>query len=435
MKKSLCTMLVLTVSAFSVFADAFTDAIQDLAIQTACIGQYSATQAGGGWYDDPHDYYTPQMMAERFAKMSGNMTRTTTFYGVCFDYAQFAWNDINQYKSWYNEQGMYEAQFWIAGNHANSNEIILQYPGTRNDHTTVQNGVYVKIPQNGNRSVKSHRLMNKGNRATNHAWLWIQRADGVQFWIDPTWTDNLGYVVYGYVSSSGEEIQCRPDRDFCINYPSELNNLPLPPAMGARKAPSPSANSTNRNETIKDAGTSWIKLYDATIDYFFDGLYEKNFISFLASANVPFLSFADGSLNVNQMVRSLNVNQMAFALETPVLLNDGFAMLGLEYLRNIDDDYSIHSALFTTTGTHRLTSFFSWYLGIGFGLRFDTSNDDNYVPGKIEHLARTGWFAFKGDIGFLLNISQIFYTKIGAAYDNVLGFSVEAGIGFGFKRH
>lgn len=423
MKKSLCVLLVLATSALSVFADAFTYAIQDLAIQTACIGKYSMTEAGGGWYEDPDDWYTPQMMAERFAKMSGNMTRITTFYGICFDYADFAWHDIVKYKNSYNQVGMYEGQFWLAGVHSNSNQIELMSiaePGE--SYTRKQNGVSIKTYSNSIRNVKTHRLMNKGDRATYHAWLWIERSDGVWFWIDPTWTDNLGYVVYGYVKN-GEEIQCRPDKDFCINYPSELDSLPLPPSMGARMSPSTSANSTDRNETIKDAGISW---YDIAISPFVAGLnYDKNFIPFLASANVPFLSFAD---------RSLNVNQMAFALETPVLLDNGFFMLGLEYLRNIDDDHSIHSALFTSTGTGKLTSFLSWYLGIGIGLRFDTSNDDNYVPGKIEYLARTGWFAFKGDIGLLLNISQIFYTKIGAAYDNVLGFSVEAGIGFGFKR-
>ena len=102
-KKTFILIVFFFIGLTSSFADSFTDAIQDLAMQTACIGQYSATQAGGGWYDDPHDYYTPQMLAERFAKMSGNMTRTTTFYGVCFDYAQFAYLDIEKYKSWYNE--------------------------------------------------------------------------------------------------------------------------------------------------------------------------------------------------------------------------------------------------------------------------------------------------------------------------------------------
>lgn len=59
-------IIVFMLLSTKLFADSFTDAIQDLAIQTACIGQYSATQAGGGWYDDPYDYYTPPMMAERF---------------------------------------------------------------------------------------------------------------------------------------------------------------------------------------------------------------------------------------------------------------------------------------------------------------------------------------------------------------------------------
>ena len=176
--------IFLLLSVYS-FADSFTDAIQDLAMQTACVGQYSATQAGGGWYDDPHDYYTPQMLAERFAKMSGNMTRTTTFYGICFDYAQFAYQDIEKYKSWYNKQGMYENKFWIAGTHENSNLTILQYPGTKSNHTTVQNGVYVVVPNGGERCVKTHKNLS-GSRATRHSWVWIERTDGVQFWIDPT---------------------------------------------------------------------------------------------------------------------------------------------------------------------------------------------------------------------------------------------------------
>lgn len=78
-------------SIAAVHADDFTDILQDLAVQTACIGQYSATQAGRTWSEDPYDYYKPYLLADRFKKMSGNMTRTTTFYGVCFDYAEFAY--------------------------------------------------------------------------------------------------------------------------------------------------------------------------------------------------------------------------------------------------------------------------------------------------------------------------------------------------------
>ena len=198
MKKYIGYITFLLIIATNSFADTFTDSIQDLALYTACIGQYSMTEAGGGWYDDPHDYYTPQIIASRLAKESGNMTRTATFYGICFDYAQFAYKYVDRYLGFYKSKGLYESQFWIAGTDDNPNSIELQYPGDRNNYTTIQNGVYVKRPKdNPFRSVKTHRHADgKGKSATHHAWFWIQRADGVQFWVDPTWTDNLGYVVY-----------------------------------------------------------------------------------------------------------------------------------------------------------------------------------------------------------------------------------------------
>lgn len=423
MKKLLFVPLVL-ISTISAFADSFTDAIQDLAIQTACLGMYSMTEAGGGWHDDPHDYYTPQMMAERFAEMSGNMTRTATFYGVCFDYAQCAWEDIENYKGWYNKQGMYEGQFWLAWDYNNDpNTIELGSPAKSSSAATkIMNGVPIKTYSSSLRSVKTHRQNNgKGPRATGHAWLWIERADGVWFWIDPTWTDNTGYVVYGYVSND-EEIQCRPDRDFCINYPDALNRLPLPPPMGAKKAPSRSANSTDRNETIKDAGSDWMTelFLDESRDF------EDGYVVFFAAVNVPFPSIMD---------KSPNVNQMSFSLEMPVLVNIA-AILGLEYLQNITDDYRIHGGLFTFDFTRRLTNNIAWYLGGGMGFRFDPDNDsESFVPHNTPvYLADTRLYAFKVDTGFLLNISRIF-TKIEVSYDNIIGFSVGTGIGFGSKLY
>ena len=419
MKKLLFASLILA-GALSVFADSFTDIIQDLAKQTACIGMYSMTEAGGGWYDDPHDYYTPQMMAERFAKMSGNMTRTATFYGVCFDYAQFAYNDIARYEGLYKQNGMYENKYWIAGVHDNPNKIQLQSPGTANNHTTIQNGVYVNYPNNSNngqRNVKTHRLLNKGERATGHAWLWVERADGVEFWIDPTWTDNLGYVVYGYVSN-GEEIQCRPDKEYCINYPDALNNLPLPPPMGARKAPSKSANSTNRNEIINDSGTDWITA----------SVLNEVFVS----VNVPFSAFAD---------KSLSIKKMGFSLEACALKTSGFSYIGgLEYLQNIGDDYRIHSGLITWDYLRKITNNIAWYGGGGVGLRFDALNKNkHYAPDRdpsdtrgLEYKANTGWFAFKANTGVLFSTSWI-TTKIDVAYDNVMGFSAGLGLGFNWQ--
>lgn len=250
--------LLLLLFSSRLFADTFTDAIQDLAVRTACVGMYNMSETSTGG-PDPADNYTPQMMSQRLAQESGSMTRTTTFYGVCFDYAQFAYEYVIRYKNWYNQQGMYEQQVWMVAVHDNSNQITLEYPGSKSNYTTYHNGVYLKVPSlGGNRSVKAHK-MPWGNRPTRHEWIWIQRADGVQFWVDPTWTDYFGYVVYGYVKN-GEEILCRPDKKYCINYPSYLNNLPLPPAMGQKAPPSSTANSTNPEETIINAGRDYIDI-------------------------------------------------------------------------------------------------------------------------------------------------------------------------------
>ena len=114
-------------SIAAVHADDFTDILQDLAVQTACIGQYSATQAGGTWSEDPYDYYKPYLLAERFKKMSGNMTRTTTFYGVCFDYAEFAYWDIKSNENLYTRNGMRTGQFFLAGDNSIQTSLNFRF--------------------------------------------------------------------------------------------------------------------------------------------------------------------------------------------------------------------------------------------------------------------------------------------------------------------
>ncbi|MDE5799067.1 MAG: hypothetical protein K2H73_08670, partial [Treponemataceae bacterium] len=75
-------------------------------------------------------------------------------------------------------------------------------------------------------------------------------------------------------------------------------------------------------------------------------------------------------------------------------------------------------------------------LGGGMGFRFDPNiSRDTFAPNNTPvYLANTNLYAFKVDTGFLLNISRIF-TKIEVSYDNVLGFSVGTGIGFGSKLY
>lgn len=365
------------------------------------------------------------MMAERFASMSGNMTRTTTFYGVCFDYAQFAWQDIEKYKKWYNDNGMYEGQFWLAGVHADSNTIILSNPTTKDKATTVQNGVYIRTYTTSNRAVKTHKGLS-GNRAVHHAWLWIERADGVWFWIDPTWTDNLGYVVYGYVKN-GEEIQCRPNKEYCITYPSYLDSLPFPPSMGTRISPSKTANSTNREETINDAGIDWISdaVVNAMDKTFLHVDYSKmknTYISLLATADIPVSAFTE---------KTFNINKIGFGLEMPLMLDWTASVIGVEYLHNLDDENNLHAGIFEIDFVRRLMNNFSWYIGGGIGLRFDVSN--NYgAPRKMSGIPDTGYFAWKADTGFIINISRLF-TKVEVSYNNVFGFSLGAGVGFGLE--
>lgn len=416
MKRKLLLLLTFMIISTNFFADSFTDAIQDLAVVIACKGTYARAEAG--YVDDPDDFYTPNMMASRFASESGNKTMTATFYGVCFNYAQFAFTEIKNYKSWYNKQGMYESQFWLAGVHDNPNQIELMGIGTKNDYSRLQNGEYIKTYNTSLRSVKTH------NGATNHAWLWIQRADGVWFWVDPTWTDTGGYVVYGYVKN-GQEIQCRPDEKYCEIYPAYLNSLPSPPPMGQRKAPSRTANSTNRQETIQDAGTEWItdaivKTYEKT---FFDVDYKgmTDYIALQLAVDIPFSSITSNSINMNKM---------GFTLEMPVY-NIIATVLGLEYLHNMEDGNNLHAGLFELDVARRLFNNIAWYLGGGVGLRFDFSNEYG-VPNEIAGILDTGYFAFKADTGFIINISHLF-TKVEVSYNNVFGFSVGAGVGFGFE--
>ena len=396
MKRRVFYFLILFLSV-RIFADSFIDAIQDLAVRTACIGQYSMTEAGGGWYDDPHDYYTPQTIASRLASESGNKTRTLTFYGICFDYADFAHKYIKENERYFQSVGMYERQYWIAGVHGNPGTIILQYPGTLNNYTTIQNGIYVKIPEKGGyKPVVTH------NKVTHHAWIWIKRADGVWFWVDPTWTDNTGYVVYGYVHN-GEEVQCRPDRKYCVNYVQKLDSLPLPPEMGQNIPSSSTVNSTDREKTIQDATieniTNAIRKAKVTgIDYNM----RDEYISLLIATDVPFSSLKE----------KLSFDKVGIGLEMPLLFNSVAIIVGVEYIQKIEDDDSLYAGIFEFDFTKRLFNNVACYIGGGIGIQNSLSS------------------AYKVDAGLILNISHIF-TKVEVSYNNVLGLCVGTSLGIG----
>ena len=229
-------MIIFSILACTVMADDFSDILQDLAVQTACLGRYSAAQTGvyvTSRYNDPPDWYDPPMMANRFAAMSGSMTRTITFYGICFDYAQFAWDDIKKYQKMYNDAGMKDQQWYIASTKTNDPYTIILYdPVSREKATVISNGVYLK--EKSRHSIYAH------DGATGHAWIWIQHKNGTWYWIDPTWTDNTGYVWWGIVKD-GSEIQYYPDYQYCV-----ASNYPKP---GVTNTETRSSNSTYTEKT------------------------------------------------------------------------------------------------------------------------------------------------------------------------------------------
>ena len=204
--KIFCFRILLVIFLFffmlsQITADDLADLLQDLAIQTACLGMYSSTEAGikdyiTNRYVDPPDWYTPQMMASRFASRSGSMTRTITFYGICFDYAQFAWDDIKKYQAEYNKAGMKDQQWYIAVTFDDPNTIYLYDPVPSEKSTMVLNGFPVRE--------KTHYNIRAHDNATGHAWLWIQHKNGTWYWIDPTWTDNTGYPWWGIIIDDKE---------------------------------------------------------------------------------------------------------------------------------------------------------------------------------------------------------------------------------------
>ena len=386
-KKLLISSIILLFLIVATYADSFTDILQDLAIQTACIGQYSATQAGGGWYDDPQDYYTPGMMAARFKNMSGNMTRTITFYGVCFDYAEFSYWDINDYQTLYNNEGMGESQFFLATVDSNSNEITLSSPSNRNEATQIQNGVYVKTYGSASfRDVKTHKKLN-GERALHHAWLWIMRNDGVWFWINPTWTDNLGYAVYGYVAN-GEEIQLRPDEKYCINYPDYLKNLPAPPKWGKKLAPSTST------------ATSSTSAY-----------YSSSIISFGYTGS--FFNFID-----------IDFNKCGFEFSSELLADQGdiFGILSFDYLIDHSEEKTVDSFLVGFAWGYGLLSFFQPYLGGSLGMKSTRM--------KSTDKEKLG-FAWKVNGGIRIPLSS-FTVRTDISFGTILGLAGTVAVGMYF---
>lgn len=409
MKKSITVLIICFLYKTFIFSDSFLNILQDLAKQTACIGSYSATQAGGGWYDDPHDYYTPQMLAERFKKMSGERTRTQTFYGVCFDYAQAAWDDIRVYQSSYNKAGMKDSQWYIAAVDDNPNYITLYDPVSQEKSDRKLNGVYLK--RNSSYTIQAH-----GN-ATHHAWLWIQHQNGNWYWIDPTWTDNTGYVYYGIISN-GREVQYTPDNKYCVltspvfQTPQEPKYQAVPavkpnPVPQHRTPLAPSPAPTPTPETIpdpipspyrrpplfsKDTGKS--KRHTGNYTGLLELGYHRSTNNLMDFNNSLYLSVSLGDGNYADIVGHLQLDYFSDSEKKDLLIgyNPGF----------------------------QFTNWFSLYAGGGIGRDFSTKKFAWKVNGGarfiIDRVSIRGDFTWLGDNKFLIGIYAGYLFDVGFVY-------------------
>ena len=292
MKKNLIFVIVFSFLANTITADDLSNILQDLAVQIACLGRYSTAQTGvnvTSRYKDPPDWYDPPMMANRFAAMSGNMTRTITFYGVCFDYAQFAWDNINKYQKMYNNAGMKGNQWYIASTKKDDPyNIILYDPVSKEKSTIIMNGVYLK--ENSRYKVYAH------DGASGHAWIWVQHNNGTWYWIDPTWTDNTGYVWWGIVKD-GMEVQYAPDPKYCVasNYPKSNRTNPTP--SGTPYKPSGTQPSTGVSKPASNDNLLSFIGYNYSLDFPFGFTY--GFSGNYTSLNINLSALFDGVTFIN----------------------------------------------------------------------------------------------------------------------------------------
>jgi hypothetical protein len=384
MKKSLFVGVLFFVFIWTTTADELAELLQDLAIQTACLGQYSSREAGildyvTNRYVDPPDWYTPPMMADRFAEMSGTMTRTITFYGICFDYAQFAWDDIKKYQSYYNAAGMKDLQWYIAvAYEPDPNTIILYDPVSQENSTWMLNGVPVR--EHARYKVLTH------DRATGHGWLWVQHTNGTWYWIDPTWTDNSGYPWWGIVET-GKEVQYYPNPSYCLS-----SNSPKPGETKAeRETRSP-------NSTYAE----YVKYAPQFTGGEITGL--GYYVGYISAFDFDF------------------ANKFGFTFGLVDYVPFNFALLGslsIDYLVDQTEPVPWNSFVFGLTFGVQMFSHYVLYAGGGIGSKYPIG--DEFGWDKLS-------FEWKVNGGLQLQYKR-FFTKFDVSYGTIIGPSLGIGIG------
>lgn len=180
--------------------------LQWLAVKIACKGVYDMAYTGDFRAKNPTDYYKTSFIKNYLASNNGKASKgTTLFEGICFDYADFAYQELRENKNLYSSR---IAKFYMVGTFKDANDIIayrIAKNGENSDMIINQTPVVVF----------SHNRIHAHDGATSHAWFWVQATDGTMYWVDPTWTDYSGRPVYGIVRG-GQEIQLPYAQELCV---------------------------------------------------------------------------------------------------------------------------------------------------------------------------------------------------------------------------
>ena len=180
--------------------------LQWLAVKIACKGVYDMAYTGDFRAKNPTDYYKTSFIKSYLAKNDGKASKgTILFEGICFDYADFAYQELKENTKDYPDV----VDFWMVGTFEDSSDIVTYKLAEAGENPTMTINRTPVV-------VYSHNHILAHDGATNHAWFWVQTTDGIVYWVDPTWTDNSGRPVYGIVRG-GREIQFTPSSSLCVN--------------------------------------------------------------------------------------------------------------------------------------------------------------------------------------------------------------------------
>lgn len=180
--------------------------LQWLAVEIACKGIYDMAYTGDFTTKNPHDYYKTNFIKSYLTKNDGKAHKgTVLFEGTCFDYADFAFQELKDNAKSYNEI----LNYWMVGTFETSDDIIAYRLATKIETPSM---TINKTPV----IIQGHNYIQAHSNATNHAWIWVKAKDNTIYWLDPTWTDNIGRPVYGIVRD-GKEIQLAPSEKLCVN--------------------------------------------------------------------------------------------------------------------------------------------------------------------------------------------------------------------------